>query len=135
MSLEAFQIAELRELFGTFPGSAAQTGCTYADWSISTSGTSLLTGCTPVSSSFQLFAAFGNFGARVSSGVSIVWDHSKGGSDYDTVIASTTLSSEMHWSYVPSAPLIVPQGAAIKIRTAKTDVAGTTRYVTMVVGY
>ena len=135
MSLEMFQISEVRELYGSFPGSAAQSGSTTVAWSISTSGTSLATGCTSINSAFRLFMVCGRFDAAVSSGVSIILDQGAGGSSYDTIIASSSLSSETDWSYIPSSPLIFPAGSACKITLTAPNTSGATRYVTFIIGY
>lgn len=132
MSLELFQPTEVRALYGIKNGSDLGKS---SPGFISTSGISLATGVTAVTNcAYQLFSAHVHFLAEVSSGVSLVLSH-PGGINYNTLIDFTKLTNERHCSFIPTAPLILPTGSSVRLITGPTNVAGSTRYMTLVIGF
>jgi hypothetical protein len=133
--VEKFEIREVKILYGSKDGKSTTAGCTRQPFSIATSGASLASGLVGITNApFLLFGAFTSCDAEISSGVSVILGHA-GGLAYDVEISSRNMSSENYVSWIPDAPLLIPSGCSVMLRSEAPKVTGSTRYHSLIVGY
>ncbi len=135
--MEKFEIAEVYGLYGAKDGDSSTAGCTRQQFTVSSyTGASVASACntTKVTSACAIMGVFFHCQAAISTGCSVVMDH-PAGSTYDTIIASLKLSSEKDASYIPPSPVILPAGYGIHARMQAPKATGSTRHITIVLGY
>lgn len=140
-----FEIAEISYVVGVQPYA---TGTSKTTFYVYSSGTSCLSnshvtedsadpglGTTGINSApFQLLGVYFHSEAVISTGVSVILDHPSG-TTWDTVISESILSAEKNAAYIPPGDLIIPKGFGITAYMQGPNATGTTRHITIVVGY
>lgn len=93
------------------------------------SGTSAMALTFPAARDMKLLAVLIHFGASVSETVTVKHDSAEG-TNYDTTLDTTTLSSATDYTYIPSGGVPFAEGEGVLVNCTDAT-ASTTAYVTV----